>query len=309
MESSMEDQTFREVPISALIIHPIVEALSSVNEAHVAKLTMSMQTFGFQYDHPLRITPHQEKDHYWVLDGRHRLLAATAAGLLSVPILIEPLSQSQQLNALFIGNTIINGNYRNLCRPQRIINSILIALVHAQSQRPIGQPWTHARVSKTHYYQIKNQVEGFLTPLKENHPDATEHQLLYKAISDSEFSPCLYALYHDIAATETPSSLNELNIKDARPATPAILIRALKQLLRVPTLAQRAKDDATELLQHVGRPAFEKQPQKEQIEILCRGIRHTALLTCEYSTPSPCSSEQLILFEKSEQPGQHQSQA
>lgn len=79
--------TLKVVPIENLTVVPHQRKPSTY---HVKHLSQSIERVGFIV--PVIVVPQKEADHYLIIDGQHRFLAAKELGLQKLPVIVVPES-------------------------------------------------------------------------------------------------------------------------------------------------------------------------------------------------------------------------
>src|SRR5581483_10986121 len=87
--------TFAVLPIASL---EVISHQRKPSDAHMKRLVDSVERVGFLA--PLVVVEAGDTDHYAVIDGQHRLLAARQLGLKRVPAIIAPRSTARRMLTL-----------------------------------------------------------------------------------------------------------------------------------------------------------------------------------------------------------------
>ena len=90
------------LPVASLSHHPLNRPATGVNPEQVETLKVLIAQNGFNSSKSLTVRPFG--DGYQVIEGHHRLVAATALGFTDLPCVIEQLDDVEANLRLLIGN-------------------------------------------------------------------------------------------------------------------------------------------------------------------------------------------------------------
>ena len=155
LEVSSEHTMQRMLPLSAIVERLSVRRLSA---SGVARLTESIQRFGFLENFPLMVSP-LGRDTYQLIEGNHRFEASQVVGLASVPCIVKTNLTEQEHYTLAL---------RSNSAAETVVPSTLVT--HAEfiwareregyTQQKIAEMMAWGRTQVANYIALKNIDEG-----------------------------------------------------------------------------------------------------------------------------------------------------